>query len=468
MEESKKSDLDLDKGFKKCDLDLKKLPVDVGPSYEGERVRGPQMFLELGGPKIKYKFELVRVVGKDEIKEDGGFKLIGKDVPEYNGGERIPIGIFIEASGEKLEIDLEGILERKIHDFINNIQGMMHLNQRYDIWCRISKNDKEKGLKFEHVGIALMSLMKKMFPFIEKIRCTIMTNEEDVTEFHKKAVEVYDARDAKTKGMKDEDIDTFYGCTLCQSFAPGHICVITPERISLCGAISWLDARAAAKVDPNGANFPIPRGECLDPVKGIYTGANEAVQKYSNGKFQQVALYTMFEYVHTSCGCFESIGFYIPEVDGIGVVDRNFNGTSPNGMRFSQLAAQAGGGQQIPGFLGIGIQWFYSRKFLSADGGWYRIVWLPSTLMDRVGDACPEDLRGKIPTEKDVKNIEELKNFLKEKGHPIVKRWEEAKEEEIEIPEVFKDIPFPSVANTKISFKDLKIDAESVIVKKMR
>ncbi|PKP55285.1 MAG: acetyl-CoA decarbonylase/synthase complex subunit beta, partial [Candidatus Altiarchaeales archaeon HGW-Altiarchaeales-2] len=303
----------MNESFKNCDLDLKKLPVDVGPSYEGERIRGPDMFLELGGPKIKFKFELVRVAGKDDIKDSGNFKLIGKDIPEYNGGETIPFGIFVEVYGEKVEVELEGILERKIHDIINNIQGMMHLNQRYDIWCRISKADKEKN-----------------------------------------------ARDMKTRGMKDEEVDVFYGCTLCQSFAPVHICIISPERISLCGAISWLDARAAAKINPDGSNFPIPKGECLDPVKGIFTGSNAAIQKYSNNKIQQVALYTIFESVHTSCGCFESIGFYIPEVDGIGVVDRNFNGLSANGMKFSQLAAQAGGGQQIEGFLGIGIQWFYS------------------------------------------------------------------------------------------------------------
>ncbi|PKP61069.1 MAG: CO dehydrogenase/CO-methylating acetyl-CoA synthase complex subunit beta [Candidatus Altiarchaeales archaeon HGW-Altiarchaeales-1] len=459
----------MNESFKNCDLDLKKLPVDVGPSYEGERIRGPDMFLELGGPKIKFKFELVRVAGKDDIKDNGNFRLIGKDIPEYESGETIPFGIFIEVYGEKVEVELEGILERKIHDIINNIQGMMHLNQRYDIWCRISKADKEKGLKFEHIGIVIMSLLKKHFPFIERVQCTIITDEDSVMEFHKKAVEVYNTRDMKTRGMKDEDIDTFYGCTLCQSFAPGHICIISPERISLCGAISWLDARAAAKINPDGSNFPIPKGECLDPVKGIFTGSNAAIQKYSNNKIQQVALYTIFESVHTSCGCFESIGFYIPEVDGVGVVDRNFNGLSANGMKFSQLAAQAGGGQQIEGFLGIGIQWFYSGKFISADGGWNRMVWLPSTLKERIKDAIPPELFEKIPTEKDVKNIDELKNFLKEKNHPIVKRWEEAEkeeEEEIEIPDIFPDVPFPSVSYTKISFKDVRIEVESAVVKK--
>lgn len=456
--------------FKSCELDLKKLPVDVGPSYEGERIRGSDMFLELGGPKIKFKFELVRVVGKDDIRESGNFKLIGKDIPEFDGGESIPFGILIEVYGENVDVDLEGILERKIHDFINNIQGMMHLNQRYDIWCRISKGDKEKGLKFEHVGIILMYLMKMHFSFIEKIQCTLITNEQEVMEFHKKATEVYNARDMKTRGMKDEEVDTFYGCTLCQSFAPGHVCIISPERISLCGAVSWLDARAAAKMDPNGANFSIPKGECLDSIKGIFVGSNTAIQKCSNGKIQKIALYTIFEAVHTSCGCFESIGFYIPEVDGIGVVDRNFNGTSVNGMKFSQLAAQAGGGQQIEGFLGIGIQWFYSRKFLAADGGWNRLVWLPSTLKERIRDAILKDLLDKIPTEKDVKNIDELKNFLKEKNHPIVKRWEEAKEdegEEIEIPDIFLDISLPSIPKTKILFENVRLYAESVIVKKM-
>ena len=65
-------------------------------------------------------------------------------------------------------------------------------------------------------------------------------------------------------GIHDEDVDLFYGCSLCQSFAPTSVCVITPDRIALCGAINWFDGRAAAKVDPEGPQFAIEKGECLD------------------------------------------------------------------------------------------------------------------------------------------------------------------------------------------------------------
>ena len=51
---------------------------------------------------------------------------------------------------------------------------------------------------------------------------------------------------------------------LCQSFAPDHICIITPERLGLCGAINWLDAKAAKEIAPTGPNQPMPKGEAID------------------------------------------------------------------------------------------------------------------------------------------------------------------------------------------------------------
>ncbi len=53
----------------------------------------------------------------------------------------------------------------------------------------------------------------------------------------REAEQVYDERDARIKGMRDSDVNTYYSCTLCQTFAPNHVCIITPERLALCGAI---------------------------------------------------------------------------------------------------------------------------------------------------------------------------------------------------------------------------------------
>ncbi|MCS7364735.1 MAG: CO dehydrogenase/CO-methylating acetyl-CoA synthase complex subunit beta [archaeon GB-1867-035] len=469
-------------------------PIEISPAFEGQRVRRKDMYVELGGPKIDYKFELVRVKPMDEV-EDGKVEIIGPDLMDLKEGGSYPFAILIYVAGEKLDTDLEGVIERRIHMYTNYIEGIMHLNQRYDIWIRIAKKSVKKGLNsFSWWGRALITLFKSEMPYIEKMQVTFITDPELIKEKYEEALKIYEERDARVRGLKDEEVDMFYGCVLCQSFAPTHVCVITPERISLCGALTWLDARAAANIDPKGPNFPIPKGELLDPIKGEWSGANEVVAKRSLGEVTRVYLYSMFEYPHTSCGCFEAIAFYIPEVDGIGIVHRGFKGTAVNGLPFSTMAAQTGGGQQSEGFLGIGIEWMRSRKFFYADGGWNRIVWMPKDLKERVKDAIPPELYDKIATEEDATTIEDLKNFLLEKDHPVASKIREmekaaeaeAKAEKVEEVAVQQPVQMPTMpqwtpqipaqaiqmpavsAQTgfKITLKGVKIKINRLIIKK--
>lgn len=468
---------------------LKDFPVPIGASFEGERIRGNEMYVELGGPKAKNKFELV-LVKKEEEVEDGKVTVIGKELKEIQEGSTIPYGVLVEVYGKKIERDMEGILERRIHDFTNYIHGMMHLNQRYDIWCRISKEAVNKGLTLKDVGEIMILLYKQSYKIIEKIQITLINDEEKVKEMKEIAMKRYKERDDRVKGMKDEEVPVFYGCTLCASFAPSHVCIVTPQRPSLCGALSWLDCRAAATIDPNGPNFPIEKGEVLDAEKGEFSGVNKVVEEYSHGVNHRFYLYSMFDYPHTSCGCFECIAFYMPEVDGIGFVDRNFPTVAVNGVKFSTMAGQSGGGVQTVGFLGFGIQWMSSEKFFKADGGWRRIVWCPSYMKERAKEYIPPDVFDAIATEKDVQNIDELKEFLKKKNHPVVKRWKEeeveekkgaaeekeAKEEQQPVPAItpsaYPGMAFPSITipsgGFTIILKNARIYAEKVIIKKSK
>ncbi|MEM1678472.1 MAG: CO dehydrogenase/CO-methylating acetyl-CoA synthase complex subunit beta [Ignisphaera sp.] len=408
------------------------IPVDVGPQYEGQRVRAPEMYVELGGPKVNHKFELFRVRDLNEI-EDGEVIVVGPDVGELKEGSSNPYAVIIEAAGSKLEMQAEGVLERRLHEFSNYIQGYMHLNQRYDIWLRISKRSYQKGLNsFKYIGTALYRLFKSAFPVIEKMRIIFVTDPKTVELLYGQALKVYDERDRRALGLKDEDVDMFYSCKLCQSFAPTHVCIITPERPSACGAITWLDARVAALIDPKGPIQPVPKGRTVDPFAGEYEGANEVVKKLSSGTIQRIRLYALFEYPPTICGCFEIATFYIPELDAVGLVHRGFAGTTPIGLRFNQVADAVGGGKQVPGFQGIGLLYLRSRKLFQADGGWNRIVWMPSELKQRILDAIPPELRDRIATEKEATDVESLRKFLMEKKHPIVEKLlaKEAKKEE--------------------------------------
>lgn len=396
-------------------------PFDINPMYEGERIRKANLYVELGG-QSKPGFELVLFEPDPEKIKDGEVTLIGPDLEEMEEGGTYAYAMIYRVYGEQIDKDLEAVIERRNHEYQGYIQGYMHLNQRAEIWVRIGKEAVKKGLKtLKQIGRATIMLFKAELPFIEKMEAIYITDEEEVVRRLAEANRIYEARDAKTMGLHDEDVDEFYQCTLCQSFAPTNVCVVTPDRTALCGAMNWFDSRAAARIDPEGPNAPIPKGECIDTIGGEYTGVNEAAIRLSGGEYDSIKLHSFLERPHTSCGCFEVAGFYIPEVDGIGWVHRGTKvSETPIGLTFSTIAGSVGGGKQVKGFLGIGIQYFYSPKFIQYDGGWHRVVWMASDLKERVKDAIPEEMRAKIATEKDVRDIESLREFLKRVNHPVV------------------------------------------------
>lgn len=465
-------------------------PVGVGPIFEGQRIRKEEMYVEFGGPNVEYKCEFVLSKPMEEV-EDGKVGVVGPDLKDMREGGSYPLANVIYIAGAKVEKDLEPVVERRIHDFTNYIDGMMHLNQRYDIWIRISKKSYAKGLNTLKVwGQILIKLYKSALPIIEKMQVIFYTEPSKVKEMALEAMEIYKARDARVRTLRDEDVDTFYGCTLCQSFAPQHICVIPPNRVSLCGSTSWFDARAAANVDPKGPNFIMPKGKLIDPLRGEYEGVNKIIEEKSLGANKKFFLYSAFGSPHTSCGCFETVGFYIPEVDGFGLVDRGFRGSTVSGLPFSAIASQVGGGIQSEGFLGMGLEYYRSPKFLQADGGWARVVWMASTLKKRVEDAIPEELKDKIASEAEAKDVESLKKFLLERGHPLALRIKEmeaaaavieAKPVEVAppappaapavaapvvTPTPVPTVTIPAVGGLRIELKGAKIRIEKVVIKK--
>jgi len=247
---------------------FKDIPVEVGVIYEGERIRRKNMQVELGGPSMKEKFELAKVKPLTEI-EDGKITIIGPDIKDMTEGKAYPLGILVEVAGSTLDQQLEGVIERRIHGYMNYIEGLMHLNQRYDVWIRIGKKAFQKGLNsFQYIGKVLYTLFKSELNIIEKIQITFITDPIKVQELYPQALQDYETRDARARGLKDEEVDKFYGCMLCQSFAPSHVCVISPQRYSNCGAISWFDGRASASIDPKGPVFAIERGELINAEKG--------------------------------------------------------------------------------------------------------------------------------------------------------------------------------------------------------
>nr|MBU1328900.1 CO dehydrogenase/CO-methylating acetyl-CoA synthase complex subunit beta [Candidatus Omnitrophota bacterium] len=403
------------------------IPVAYSPAFEGERVRREQMFAQFGG-KYSDAFEYVKMVPPDKI-EDGRIEVIGPELDKIEDGGAMPLGIVVEVAGRKMQKDFEPILERQIHSFLNEAMGIFHMGQRDMCWVRVSKDARLKGFLLRHFGVILHAKFHDVFSaIVDKVQVTIYTNQVDVEMLVKEAQVSYKERDARVEKMTDESVDLFWTCTLCQSFAPNHLCIIKPERLGLCGAYNWLDAKASYELNPSGPNQPIKKGECLDPVKGEWKGVNEVVLQKSNRTLERFCGYSIIDAPETSCGCFECIIAILPETNGFMVVNREYSGMTPAGMTFSTLAGTIGGGQQTPGFMGVGRLYIVSRKFISSEGGLKRVVWmskeLKEALTDKLKKRCEEigdpDLINKIADETIATTTEGLLPYLEKVGHPAL------------------------------------------------
>ncbi|NOR67701.1 MAG: CO dehydrogenase/CO-methylating acetyl-CoA synthase complex subunit beta, partial [Woeseiaceae bacterium] len=405
------------------------IPVSVSPAFEGERIRKEDMQAEFGGQRTP-AFEWLRMREIEEI-EDGIVEVIGPDIESLEVGGRLPLGIIIDVAGRKMQSDFEPVLERQVHTFLNEAQGLWHMGQRDINWVRISKDAAKAGFVLEHIGKLLHAKYHDDFSsIVDKVQIKIYTEERQVVALREQARAVYAERDARLEGMQDEDIETFYSCTLCQSFAPNHICVVSPERPGLCGAYSWLDCRAAYEITPSGPNQPISKGTSVEATIGQWDKVNAFVLKSSGGNIERMSQYSMITDPMTSCGCFECIAAVLPSTGGIMIVNREYPEMTPCGMKFSTLAGTVGGGQQPPGFMGHSKHYIGSRKFIAAEGGLERIVWMPTMLKEEIKDMFVkraeeaglggEDFLAKIADETTSTTEEEVLEFITKSQHPAM------------------------------------------------
>ncbi len=403
------------------------VPVSYGSAFEGEVVRRADMQVEFGG-KNSRAFEYLRMADMDEV-EDGKIEVIGPDFDEVEVGGAMDMGIVIEVAGRKMQLDFEPVLERQVHYFINGASGIQHIGQRDIAWIRISKAAAEKGFTLKHFGDILHARFHADFgSIVDKVQVKVVTDPALHAKWLEKARVAFDYRNQRLADLTDDRVDEFYSCTLCQSFAPDHVCVVTPQRLGLCGAYNWLDCKASYEINPTGPNQPITKGRAIDEIKGYWEGSNEFAQQASHGSVQEVTMYSIMENPMTACGCFECIVMVVPEANGVMVVSREDPSMTPAGMTFSTLAGVAGGGLQTPGVMGVGKFYLTSPKFISADGGFKRVVWMSSFLKEsmveefkavaeREGDL---DLIDKIADETVCTEVDDLLVHLESVGHPAL------------------------------------------------
>lgn len=403
------------------------VPVPYGSAFEGEVVRKADMRVEFGG-KYSRCFEYLQMAPMDEVV-DGKVEVVGDGFDEIDEKGAMDLGIVVQVAGRQMQEDFEPVLERQIHYFVNGASGIQHIGQRDIAWIRISSGAADKGFDLEHLGKILHARFHADFgAIVDKVQVTLYTNPDDIQHWLERAREAYDYRNRRLADLTDTAVEEFYSCTLCQSFAPNHVCIVSPERLGLCGAYNWLDCKASYNINPTGPNQPIKLGKLLNEEKGYWEGTLDYARVGSHGVVEEVSMYSIMENPMTACGCFECIVMVIPEVNGVMVVSREDTGMTPAGMKFSTLAGMAGGGVQTPGVMGVGKYYLVSPKFISADGGFKRVVWMSGVLKETMAgelaavadrEGIP-DLIDRIADDRDLTEVEDLIRWVEEKDHPVL------------------------------------------------
>ncbi|MBI5789017.1 MAG: CO dehydrogenase/CO-methylating acetyl-CoA synthase complex subunit beta [Candidatus Schekmanbacteria bacterium] len=403
------------------------VPVSYGPAFEGERIRKEDMHCEMGGNRST-AFEFVTMKNMTEL-EDGSVEVIGPEIDGVKEGGVLPVGIWIEVAGRDMQPDFEPILERQIHRLFNAAQGVFHMGQRDANWIRISKEAKKAGFKFSHLGQIIHAKFHTEYnKILDKVQIKIYTKLADVEHLREEARRIYHFRDERLSTLNDDSVDTFYSCTLCQSFAPSHVCIITPERSGLCGAYSWLDGKAAYQIEPTGPNRPLLKGEVLSAQKGQWKGINDFIYQASRNNIERFNAYSLMEDPMTSCGCFECITAILPMTNGVMIVNREYPEMTPSGMKFSTMAGSVGGGLQTPGFMGHSKYYVGSSKYILGEGGLKRITWMPKMLKEEIRPLLEKQaVRIGIPNFVDMiadesvaSTEEEVMEFMQRVGHPAL------------------------------------------------
>ena len=405
------------------------IPVAFASAFEGEIIRRGDMQVEFDGSRVDC-CELVQTCESSEV-EDHKITVVGPEVDEMELGSKNSMAYVVKVYGKNMQPDFEPVIERKFHSYINCIEGVYHTGQRDMFRIRISKDAFNAGFRAKHFGEVLYASVKNEFEaVVDKCEVVIYTDPAECKRIrHEVAVPTFNKRDDRLKSLTDESVDVYYSCIMCQAFSPSHVCVVTPERLGLCGAVSWLDAKATNQLDPNGPCQVITKERPIDERIGEYEDVNEAVKKFSQGALEDVSLYSIMEKPMTSCGCFECICGIEPFSNGVCIANREYAGMTPLGMTFSELASMTGGGVQTPGFMGHGKHFIASKKFMKAEGGIERIVWMPKDLKDQVAERLNEtakELYGidnftdMVGDETITTDPEELVAFLTEKNHPAL------------------------------------------------
>jgi CO dehydrogenase/acetyl-CoA synthase beta subunit len=400
--------------------------VPYGPAFEEEIIDYDDFQAHFGGGD-RVAFQLLEVAAPENVT-DGKIEVIGPDPSTGTQPAHLDLGLVVRVAGPRLIADYEMYLEKQIGSFINYASGVRHTGGQEAISIRIGREAAARGFTLESIGKILHRRFRQEFgEAIQKVQVALITDLKQHAPWYEKALAAYAARARRLASLTDNDVQEFYTCSRCRAFSPSDICLISPERISACGGCNWLEAKATYELHPGGLRRPIKLGKQLDARKGTWEGTNAYARSASQGRVEEVSLYSIMDHPLGACGAFECLVMLIPEANGVMVVAQDETSKTPAGLDVNALA-NITGGIPMPGVMGVGKRYLLSPRFMSADGGFRRVVWMSSTLKNSMGSelraVCARegqpDLLAKIADERHVTSVQQLMQWLKKHEHPAL------------------------------------------------
>lgn len=325
-------------------------------------------------------------------------------------------GVLVAVDQEGFSVDVSQTVEAAAIRALGFIEGVRGYDKKGVLVIETAEGVR---VDWEKLGQAVYWQVRLAYPRITRLSVTVARGEE-CARLWPSVAEFKASRAEMVRAMSEETTQEFVVCTECRPFSLVHTCIVTPGRTPMCSSRTYATIKAAALFgntwDPYKRRSEehvalrrvFDRGETIDPVRGEYEGANRMYRESTGGVLNRVFLHSVRGFPHTSCGCFQALAFWIPEVAGLGVMGRGSKVTAPGGRTWDSLA-YAAGGKQTDGVMGVSVAYVRSPQFLQGDGGRANLLWVDSDLLVKIRDTLPDGLH--VATEKDVTSVEELKAF---------------------------------------------------------
>ena len=384
------------------------VPVPTGRIFTREKVDENNLGLSVVGSGSSFMI----VKPSPDVREDGVW------IVEKQGSDS-GFSVLVELGNDAVDPPITLWVQAILRRVINYAKGVkVKSDGNGGLRFSVTKEAVDEGFELEHLGNLIQTELRNEFPKIGPIRVSFILDAQEEAALEPGIQSFVDERTRQIKEANEDSLEYFYGCTRCRSFSLAHACTVTPDRPAQCSK-PWYQLKAYAVLSPNDVYDQctlVEKGKCIDPIKGEYEGVNTSTESRTEGRVNRVFLHSIFEHPHTACSCFQNVVYHIPEVDGLAIMNRGYEGEAPNGMTWTKLANLVAGRQYEEGAATIATAYLHSKKFLKADGGYNRVVWMTNVLKKTAGNAIPEELRDAIATENEASTLDELKGFLASRG----------------------------------------------------